>query len=204
MPKTSGSEQPRRVLVIEILWKRGPGAVPLRARKPALRSRRSPSARRCHYSGGDIGQDIEVRICRRVRCGRSLYASCRKNALQFARSHHRIDFRNILANLVAISLYQASGNNKSSRAASLLVSRHFQDRVYRLLFRRIDKRAGINDQHICGAWIVGHLRACLGKKAHHDFAVYQIFRTAETDEADARWRVGSDFGRGRRLFEDCS
>jgi hypothetical protein len=66
------------------------------------------------------------------------------------------------------------------------VLRHLKDGVDRLLFRLVNKRAGIYHQNVGRFRAVGHFRACPVQQAHHDLAIDQVFGAAEAHKANTR------------------
>src|ERR1035438_7642891 len=63
-----------------------------------------------------------------------------QNRFQLSRTDNRIHFRNVLLNLVAIALHQASGNNEFFGRSGSLEASHFEDGVDRLLLGRSEER----------------------------------------------------------------
>src|SRR5277367_4727498 len=111
-----------------------------------------------------------------------------QDLLQLARPHYRIDFWNVLPDLVPVALHQAPGHDQPPRPAARpvrsLMLRHFEDSIDRLLFGRIDKRAGIDDQDFGRLDVRGHLGARAVKKSHHHLAVDEVLRTAQRHKPD--------------------
>src|SRR5665213_2166956 len=71
-----------------------------------------------------------------------------ENRLKFPGAYHRIDFRNALANFVAIALHQAACNDQFLGGALSLESSHLKNRVYGFLLRGVDKAAGVHDKDV--------------------------------------------------------
>ena len=130
-----------------------------------------------------------------------------KDVLQFAGADYCIDFGNVLLDLVAVALDEASGNDELLSLAAGLKTGHLEDGIDRLLFGRIDEGAGVDDQHVGGFGIADDARAGVVEQAHHDFAVDEVLGAAEADESHPeRGRGGFRFAggavwRGWRLFE---
>ena len=102
----------------------------------------------------------------------------------FAGSEHRIDFRNLRAQLVAIALGQAAGDDQSLAGAGLLVLGHLEDRVDRLLLGFVDERAGVDDEHVGVGGIAGELMPLfLGEPEHH-LGVDEVLGAAERDHSN--------------------
>ena len=70
------------------------------------------------------------------------------DVLDIAGADDGVHFGNLLADLVAEALHQASGDDQPLRAAELLVLGHLQDRVHRFLLRGLDEAAGVDDEHV--------------------------------------------------------
>ena len=70
-------------------------------------------------------------------------------------------------------------------AQSALLMR-LEDRVDGFLLRRIDERAGVDDEHIRFFGVGGDLHPVLQDAAEHDLGIDQILRAAEADHADRR------------------
>ena len=64
----------------------------------------------------------------------------------------------------------------------------FEDGVDRFLLRGIDKRAGVDDEHVGLIRVRGNRHAVLEHAAEHDLGIDQIFCAAEADHADLRRR----------------
>ena len=115
----------------------------------------------------------------------------RKNLLQLARPDDSINFRNVLANLVAVTLDKTSRHNELTGGPGSLMLRHFEDGIDRFLFGRIDEGAGIDDQDFGVSRIRGHLGARAVQQSHHHLAVNQVFGAAERDKPYLRAARGS-------------
>ena len=132
-------KQPRRRLVIQICRQQVPRALPLLATEPSLAFPRVSLWTKAHRSV------IVVRRLARFVCSRARLTSlthrgtstqdrerrrrCRssrrdprglQNRLQLARPHHRVHFRNVLLDLVAIALHQAPGDHNFLARPSVL------------------------------------------------------------------------------------
>jgi hypothetical protein len=75
----------------------------------------------------------------------------------FAGAEDGVDLRDLLPQLVAVSLGEAAGDDEAPAGAGRLVLRHLQDRVDRLLLRLVDERAGVDDDDIGRGRIVRQL-----------------------------------------------
>ncbi len=106
-----------------------------REKRPCA-ARASPSGRDCRILNGEFDG-------RRRR-----YSGRRQNGFQFSRSDHRVDFRNVLTNLVAETLHQAARDHQLPGAAVGLVLGHLQDGVDRFLLGAGDERAGVDHDHV--------------------------------------------------------
>ena len=103
-------------------------------------------------------QNVErrQRWSRRSRCGRLLRRPLSsqprrfQDRLQLAGADDRVDFGNVAADLVAVALHEAAGDDQLAALCrhSHLVPRHLQDRVDRLLLGRVDEAACVDDQNL--------------------------------------------------------
>ena len=91
-----------------------------------------------------------------------------ENRFQLAGADHRVHFRNVLADLVAVALHQAARNDQLGGTAFGLVTRHFENGVDRLLLGRIDEAARIDDQDLGVFRPRSQARAGAIQQAHHD------------------------------------
>jgi hypothetical protein len=107
-----------------------------------------------------------------------------QNRFELTRTHDRIDFRDLLANLVAKALHQAACNHEFLYSARRFPPCHIEDRVNRFPLRPINERTRVNDDYICVLGLGGKFYARLRQQAHHDLAVYEVFRAAEAYESD--------------------
>ena len=89
-----------------------------------------------------------------------------------------------LADIAAIALHQAAGDDQLLGAADFLVLGHFEDGVDRLLLGGIDEAAGVDDEHVGLIGMRRELVAFGDELAHHDFTIDEVFGTAQTDETD--------------------
>ena len=123
-------------VVVEIVRKIADGAVPVFAREAALRG-----------AGIAFRASLDRHQRRAVwcRCGNS---GGRQNVFQFAGSDDSIDFGNILANLIAEALDEASGDYKFLSLARCFVAGHFENRVHGLLLRALNERTGVDHDHV--------------------------------------------------------
>jgi hypothetical protein len=119
----------------------------------------------------------------RTRSGRPVYAG-----------------RNVLADLIAIPLHQAAGDDEAlgAAAALALVLHHLKDGIDRLLLGRVDEAAGVDDEDVRVFGPRCQLAAGAVEQAHHHLGVNEVFGAAERDKADLRTR-GRDRPRGLRI-----
>src|SRR5262252_4806466 len=66
----------------------------------------------------------------------------------FASSEDGVDFRNFLAELVAVALRKTAGHDETLTVALCLVPRHVEDRVNRFLLGGVDESASIDDDDV--------------------------------------------------------
>ena len=125
-----------------------------------------------------------------VTAGRE--AGSGEDAFKLAGADDGVDFGNVGADLVAVALDQAAGNNQPRRLAAIgdLVLHHLEDGVDALLLGRVDEGAGIDDQDLGVFGALGELGAVVVQEAHHHFGVDEILGAAERDEADLGARRG--------------
>ena len=102
----------------------------------------------------------------------------------FAGAEHRVDLRNLRLQLVAIALAEAAGHDQPLAGAGLLELRELENGVDRFLFRRIDERAGIDDEDVGFGRVRRQRVAALLREPHHHLGVDEVLRTAERDETD--------------------
>ena len=110
----------------------------------------------------------------------------RQNSFDFACSDDRVHFRNLLANLVAVALDQASGDDQFFRAAEFLVLGHLQDRVDRFFLRGRDEAAGVDDQDVGFVGARREFVAVARENAHHHLAIDEVLRASQADKSDFR------------------
>ena len=106
------------------------------------------------------------------------------DARHFAGAEDRIDFRDFLLELVAITLGQAPGDDQAPARRLLLQLGHLENRVDRLLLGPIDERTGVDDEHVGAVGFRRDLVARLFGQAKHHLGVDEILRAPEGDEAD--------------------
>ena len=106
-----------------------------------------------------------------------------ENLFQLAGADDRVDFGNVLLNLVAEALDQASGDDEFLGLAAGFVGGHLEDGVDRFLLRALDERAGVDDDDVGVFGAAGEFGSGARQQAHHDFAVDEVFGAAEADEA---------------------
>ena len=105
------------------------------------------------------------------------------NLVQLARAKHGVDLRKLVEEILAIAFDEAAGDDQPLQPRPLLQLSHLENRLDRLLLRRLDEAAGVDDHHI-GLFPLGRqLVAPLLQLTHHHFTVDKILRTAEADEA---------------------
>ena len=101
-----------------------------------------------------------------------------QNGLEFAGADHGIDFGNALADLVAVALDEASGDDQFLRRAGGFEARHFEDGVDRLLLGGVDEAAGVDDKDLRLFGARGQARTSAVQQPHHHFGVDQVFGAA--------------------------
>ena len=137
------------------------------------------------WRGEDARRQIVIQIQARIRRRLILNAFAYGNdAVDFVGPDNRVDLGHVLADVAAIALDQAAGHDQPFGVADAFVLGHFEDGVDGFLLGRIDKTAGVDDQHIGLIGLRGELMPAGGELAHHDFAVDKILRATETDKTD--------------------
>jgi hypothetical protein len=112
-----------------------------------------------------------------------------ENFLQLAGADHRVHFRNVLADLIAETLDQATGNHQPLRLAARLclvaglVARHLEDGVDGFPLRAADKRASIHHDDVGVGRVGRESSAGLRQHAHHHLAIDEVFGAAEADKS---------------------
>ena len=106
------------------------------------------------------------------------------NLRHLAGAEHGVDLRDLLLQLIAIALRHAAGDDEPPAGAVFLVLGHFENRVDRLLLRRIDECARVDDDHVGVRRILRQLVPRPLREPEHHFGVDEVFRTTEGDEAN--------------------
>ena len=145
------------------------------------------------------GGAVDLRLCedlerRVVGVAGGRESGSGENGFEFACAYDRIDLGDVLLDLVAVSLDQATGDDEALGFASVggLVLDHFEDGVDGLLLGRVDEAAGVDDEDFGVLGVGGDVAASLVEHAHHHFGVDQVLGAAEGDEAD--FRAGRERG----------
>ena len=91
-----------------------------------------------------------------------------------AGAERRVDLRDLAAQLGVVALGEAARHDEPLRAARLLLARHLEDRVDRLLLGAVDEGAGVDDDHV-RLLRVGHERVARAlQPAQHHLAVDEV------------------------------
>ena len=109
-----------------------------------------------------------------------------ENLLDFARADHGVDFRNLLANLIAVALDHAARDDQLLRAAEFLVLGHFENRLHRFLLRGRDEAARIDDEDVRFVRARRDFVARARENAHHHLAIDEVLRASQAYESDLR------------------
>ena len=109
-----------------------------------------------------------------------------EDAFELAGADDGVDLGNVGADLVAIALDQAAGDDEALGAAAVgdLMLDHLKDGIDALLLGGVDEGAGVDDEDLGVFGALGQLGAVVVKQAHHDLGVDEVFGAAERDEAD--------------------
>ena len=118
----------------------------------------------------------------------AIQARCFQNGFELAGADDGVDFGDVLADLVAVALDEAAGNDELLGAAAVadLVLDHLEDGVDGFLLGGVDEGAGVDDEDVGVFGAGGELAAGAMEQAHHDLGVDEVFGAAEGDEADGR------------------
>src|SRR5579863_7083504 len=106
-----------------------------------------------------------------------------ENGFELAGADDGVDLRNVFADLVAIALDEAAGDDELARGAGGFVARHLEDGVDRLLPGRVDEAAGVDDEDFGVLGARGKARAGAVEQAHHDLAVDEVLGAAQRNKA---------------------
>jgi len=99
----------------------------------------------------------------------------------FASTQDSINLGNLCAQLLAVPLGQAARHDQAAARAVLFVLRQLENRVDRFLFRGIDERAGVHDEHVGASGVARQLVTRFARKPQHHLGVDEVFRAAERD-----------------------
>ena len=136
-----------------------------------------------HRIRGLIGERQRQRLVRMLNGeGREIGESGRdasgfQNRLELSGANNGVNFRNVLLDFVAITLDEAARDDELAGVALSLEASHLEDGVDRLLFGRVDKAAGVDDEDL---GIFGtRSQVCAGavEQAHHDLGVDEVLGT---------------------------
>jgi hypothetical protein len=146
--------------------------------------------------GRALRQNVEGRIA--VRVAARCKARGSENRFQLAGADDGVDLWDILLNLVTVAFNQAAGDDDALGLAAilLLVLDHFEDRVDRLLFGRVDEAAGVNDDDLGVFSIRRQFGSIVVEQPHHHLGVNEVLRAAKGDKA----HLGTSRGRSFRVF----
>jgi len=107
-----------------------------------------------------------------------------EDGFEFARAYDGVDFRDALADLVAIALDEAAGDDELFGVAFGFEAGHLEDGVDGFLLGGVDEGAGVYDEDLGLFGAGGQARAAAVEEAHHDLGFDQVFGAAEADKAD--------------------
>ena len=108
-----------------------------------------------------------------------------EDGFEFAGAYDGVDFGDVGADLVAVTLDQAAGYDEALGAAAVgdLVLDHLEDGVDGFLLGGVDEGAGVDDEDVGVFGAGGELGAAAMEQAHHDLGVDEVLGAAERDEA---------------------
>ena len=127
--------------------------------------------------GRRIRQFRAVRFSRLAASGATLNGF--NDFLELPSPNHRIDGGYLFQDLFAITLHQAPCDHQALRSAVHFMLGHLQNRIHRLLLRRGDKAACVNDQHVRFVGSRRHFVSVLRENAHHDLTVDEVFGASQ-------------------------
>ncbi len=140
-------------------------------------------------SGQDSRRRVVIQIIRQIGClgianiGHAQFAFARfQDFFHFAGADHRVDFRNLLPNIVAVALDHASGDDQFLGFAEFLVLGHLQNRIHRFFLRRLDETARIHHQHVRFAGPRRQFVTRARKNTHHHLAIDEVLGASQADE----------------------
>ncbi len=119
----------------------------------------------------------------------SFDASGFEDGFELAGAEDGVDFRDVFADLVAVTLDETAGDDELAGAAGGFVAGHFEDGRDRLLLGGVDEGTGVDDEDFGVLGAGGEARAGAVEEAHHDLGVDEVFGAAERDEAHGGGRV---------------
>jgi len=126
-----------------------------------------------------------------------------QNGFKLTCAYNGINLGDVLADLVAVALDQAAGDDNSAGLAAVLalVLHHFEDRVDGFLLGGIDEAAGVDDDDFGVFGARGQLGAIVVQQAHHNLGIDEVLGAAKRDEAHLGTSRGGSFNgveQGRR------
>ncbi len=95
-----------------------------------------------------------------------------------------IDLGHFIEQLGLFPFRQAAGHDDAADLALLFEAQHFADDGQRLLPGRLDKAAGVDDDHVGPLGLGDERVAGLGQGAQHSLGVNEVLGTAEADESE--------------------
>ena len=108
----------------------------------------------------------------------------------FVNAHEGIDFGQELGQILTKPLRQAAGDDDRLAAVSGAAQcGGLEDGVHAFLLGRINKGAGVDDDHVGLGGIIGDLDAVLQEGAEHDLGVHEVLGAAERNHADPHWAL---------------
>ena len=108
--------------------------------------------------------------CRIYRIQNAIICSCSKNFIYL---------RNLIKNLLTITLCHTSCNDQCLCTAILLIFCHLKNILDAFLFRIMDKTTGVDHNDICLLLIIRKGIALIAKDTKHILRIYEILITSE-------------------------
>jgi len=128
------------------------------------------------HGGLDAGEDGEGGAG--CRGGRHAEAGGFEDGLEFAGADYGVDFGDGLADVVAVALDEAAGDDELFGRAGGFEAGHFEDGVDGFLLGGVNEGAGVDDEDVGFFGMSGEASAGAVEQAHHDLGVDEVFGAA--------------------------
>ena len=101
-------------------------------------------------------------------------------------AEQQVDLRNLLQQVLFVTLGQTAGHDQQPAASGVFVLRHFKNRVDRFLLGGTDKSAGVDQQNIRFSGIGRKPVSSVPQKAQSGFRVNPVFIASQRNGADGK------------------